>query len=115
MYEPTKGEITLNNVNIQDFNLQVLRSPIGSVLQESKLFSGSISENITMIEQSEQDIRNMVDAAKKANIFDDIAKMPMLFETMVTESGNNFSGGQRQRLLIARALYQEPMMKQLVT
>ncbi|MGD7024757.1 peptidase domain-containing ABC transporter [Rossellomorea vietnamensis] len=108
LYKIDNGLLTIGGKNIEDYNIHALRGSIGTVLQESKLFSGTIGENISM--GREIDHNKLLDAAKKAGIIDEIFKSPMAFETMISESGNNFSGGQRQRLLIARALYQEPTM-----
>lgn len=109
LYEASSGEIFINGKEFSKYSLTDIRCSIGTVLQESKLFSGSIGDNISM---SKSKIKysdgKLVDAAYKAGILDDILKTPMAFETVISENGSNFSGGQKQRLLIARALYQEP-------
>ncbi|MEI4927536.1 colicin V synthesis protein, partial [Klebsiella pneumoniae] len=74
------------------------------VLQEDRLFSGSISDNISGFEDN-ADEELIVECARRSNIHDEIMKMPMGYETMIGELGLGISGGQKQRLLIARALY----------
>ncbi|MCP6048421.1 ATP-binding cassette domain-containing protein, partial [Klebsiella pneumoniae] len=77
------------------------------VLQEDRLFSGSISDNISGFEDN-ADEELIVECARRSNIHDEIMKMPMGYETMIGELGLGISGGQKQRLLIARALYRKP-------
>lgn len=109
LYEASSGEIFINGKEFSKYSLTDIRFSIGTVLQESKLFSGSIGDNISMSKNANKcSDEKLVDAAYKAGVLDDILKTPMAFETIMSENGNNFSGGQKQRLLIARALYQEP-------
>ena len=107
LYDVNSGEITINDINIKNHNLDCLRSSIGYVPQDGYLFSGTIRENICFSSdnQNEEDV---IEAAKKAEIFDEINSFPKKFETVVGERGVQLSGGQRQRLAIARVFYKKP-------
>ena len=107
LYDVNSGEITINDINIKNHNLDCLRSSIGYVPQDGYLFSGTIRENICFSSdnQNEEDV---MEAAKKAEIFDEINSFPKKFETVVGERGVQLSGGQRQRLAIARVFYKKP-------
>jgi len=107
LYDVSSGEITINDINIKNHNLDCLRSSIGYVPQDGYLFSGTIRENICFSSdiQNEEDV---MEAAKKAEIFEEINSFPKKFETVVGERGVQLSGGQRQRLAIARVFYKKP-------
>ncbi|TNH44658.1 peptidase domain-containing ABC transporter [Photorhabdus luminescens] len=107
LIEPAHGEILFNNINIMDIGLNNYRKHIACVLQEDKLFSGSISENISGFDDNKDEIW-VEKCAILSNIHQDILKLPMKYETMLSELGGSLSGGQKQRLLIARALYRRP-------
>lgn len=77
------------------------------MLQEDKLFAGSIAENISGFSE-QKDMQWVTDCARNSHIHDEIMQMPMGYETLVSELGGSLSGGQKQRLLIARALYRRP-------
>lgn len=104
---PTKGEVLINGMEINALGLNNYRDCIACVLQEDKLFSGSIAENIASFDKN-IDLEWVVACARYANINDDIDSMPMGYESIISELGGSLSGGQKQRLLIARALYRRP-------
>ncbi|WP_339008638.1 ABC transporter ATP-binding protein/permease [Fusobacterium varium] len=106
-YETTEGAIKVNGIDIKNISLKKYRDYIGIVPQESFLFSGSISQNISFGKNgvTEEEIMN---AAKMANAYDFIMELPNKFETEVGERGVLLSGGQKQRIAIARALIQNP-------
>lgn len=104
---PTTGEVLVDNLDITKIGLNNYRQSAVCVLQEDRLFSGSISDNICGFEDS-SDQEFMIACAKRCNIHDEIMKMPMGYETIIGELGLGISGGQKQRLLIARALYRKP-------
>ncbi|MHC5176283.1 peptidase domain-containing ABC transporter [Serratia rhizosphaerae] len=107
LLEPTGGRLLVNGLNIKDVGINNYRECIACVLQEDKLFAGSIAENICGFDPNpDQDL--IVECTKHCNIHDDIIKMPMGYETLVGELGGSLSGGQKQRVLIARALYRRP-------
>ncbi|CBZ02422.1 ATP-binding cassette domain-containing protein [Clostridium botulinum] len=103
------GSVTYDNVNIKDMNLRNLRKQIGTVLQDGKLFTGSIFENITFFEP-ELTIEDAWNAAEIAGIADDIRNMPMGMFTLISEGDGSISGGQKQRILIARAIVSQPQI-----
>ena len=104
---PTTGDVYANNLDINKIGLNNYRLSTACVLQEDRLFSGSIAENISCFEES-IDQEFVEQCARNSNIHDEIMKMPMGYETLVGELGLGISGGQKQRLLIARALYRKP-------
>ena len=106
---PTRGDILFDSIPLQQLNYQEVRRQFGVVLQEAFIFSGSVRDNIAF-NNPEIDRDQIVKAAKAAAIHDDIEKMPMGYETLLSEGGSAFSGGQRQRLALARALANHPAL-----
>ncbi|KAH1177857.1 hypothetical protein KIL84_011559 [Mauremys mutica] len=106
-YDPVQGEITLDGQDIRTLNIKWLRERIGLVSQEPILFATTIAENIRCGREDITD-SEIEKAAKEANAFDFISRLPEKFNTMVGERGAQLSGGQKQRIAIARALARNP-------
>ena len=104
---PQKGVIFYDGKDIKTLDLKSLRSHIGCVLQNSRLFSGSIYENITISAPNLSE-NEVWEAAEMAGIADDIKKMPMGMNTIISEGAGTISGGQKQRIIIARAIAPKP-------
>lgn len=102
-YEVTKGEVLVDGVNVMDYSLSDLRGKIGVVPQKAVLFTGTIAENIRWGKEDAAD-EEVVTAAKIAQAHEFIEKLPDGYNTRVSRGGLNFSGGQKQRLTIARAV-----------
>ena len=105
-YDPTEGEIRLDGINIKNITLESLRRNISPVLQDTFLFTGTVAENIAYAKPSAT-MDEIVAAATKAQIHEDIMDMPDGYNTTVGERGMKLSGGQKQRLQIARAILRE--------
>lgn len=107
MYDVTAGTVLVQDVNVQQWNLEQLRSSIGIVLQQALLFSGSIRDNIRYgrPHASQAEVES---AAKAAQAHEFIEKLPEGYDTLLGQRGVNLSGGQKQRLSIARALLIQP-------
>lgn len=111
MYDPTSGNILINNKNIKEQNLNQLRSKTGYVPQEVFLFSDSIGNNIAFGRDVNEDNRDLiVNAAKDAEVYHNIEDFPKGFETKIGERGLTLSGGQKQRISIARAMIKSPQI-----
>lgn len=106
-FETTEGRLLINGHDIKNISLKKYRDLIGIVPQESFLFSGTISENISFGKENVSQ-EEIVKAAKMANAYEFIKELPEGFETEVGERGVMLSGGQKQRIAIARALIQNP-------
>lgn len=109
LYDVTSGEILIDGKNIKEVNLESLRHAVGYVPQEVFLFSESISGNIGFAANS-VDKAKIEQAAKDADIYNNIIDFPNKFETIVGERGITLSGGQKQRVSIARAIIKEPQI-----
>ena len=107
LYDVTSGEITIDGIPIKNIAFSDLRRSIGIVSQESYLFMGSIADNIRYA-RPDATIEEVVEAAKNANAHDFIIKMPDGYDTQIGQGGVSLSGGEKQRLSIARALIQKP-------
>ena len=107
-YEPLNGNIEVGNANLSEYNLGWWRSQCGAVMQEGYLFSDTIARNIA-ISDDEPDIERIRHAARVANIADYIEALPLAYNTMIGQDGQGISQGQRQRILIARVVYKNPM------
>ena len=106
-YEVTAGSVTIDGVDVREWDLPTLRANVGFVLQETFLFSDSIRDNISY-GRSDAPLEQIVAAAKAAKAHDFISQMPQGYDTILGERGVNLSGGQKQRLSIARALLLDP-------
>jgi ATP-binding cassette subfamily B protein len=106
-YDVDTGRILIDGHDVRELDLTSLRSQIGTVLQETFLFSDSVAENIAF-GRPDATMEQIVAAAKAAKAHDFITAMPKGYETMLGERGVNLSGGQKQRLAIARALLLDP-------
>ena len=106
-YDVTEGQIFINGMEIQKYSEADLINRIGLVPQKGYLFGGTVRSNILFGVEKESDIQ-MKKAAKIAQAAEFIEKMPKKYETKISEGGTNVSGGQRQRLSIARAIAKEP-------
>jgi ATP-binding cassette subfamily B protein len=105
-YEPWRGEVRIDGVDNRRYPLAVLRQNVGFVLQDSVLFEGTIRDNIA-IGRPEATDRQIVAAARQAQIHDTISSLPGRYAAHVREQGKNLSSGQRQRLAIARAILRD--------
>lgn len=106
-YHVDSGEITINDINIENITMRSLRENIGIVQQDVFLFSGTFYENIAYGKKDATE-KQIVNAAKKANIYDYIMSLPDGFNTQIGERGIKLSGGQKQRLSIARVFLKNP-------
>jgi subfamily B ATP-binding cassette protein MsbA len=106
-YDPNSGSITIDNTDLREFNIQSLRKSMGIVSQDTFLFNDSVRNNIAYGELQISD-EEVISAAKRANAYEFITKLPQGFDTVIGDRGVMLSGGQRQRLAIARALVQNP-------
>ncbi|MFD1673815.1 ABC transporter ATP-binding protein [Alicyclobacillus fodiniaquatilis] len=107
LYDTTRGVVRIDGIDVREFDLGVLRSQIGMVLQEAILFSGTICENIAF-GRPDADHSDIEAAAKAAQAHDFIVGLPDGYDTVVGQRGVNLSGGQKQRIAIARALLVKP-------
>ncbi len=105
-FDPTQGRITIDGLDLRSFDPRELRRRIGIVNQETLLFMDSIHDNIAYGQEASRE--SVVEAAKKAYAHDFISALPKGYDTSLAETGSSVSGGQRQRLAIARALLQDP-------
>jgi ATP-binding cassette subfamily B protein len=106
-YEPQKGEIKLGPVSLGSISHSMWRSHCGVVMQESFIFSDTIAQNIA-VGQEKIDMERLRHAVKVANADEFIAGLPLGFNTKIGAEGNGISMGQKQRILIARAVYRNP-------
>jgi subfamily B ATP-binding cassette protein MsbA len=106
-YDPAEGSILIDGLDVRRVTFDSLRAQIGIVSQESILFNDTVQSNIAY-GQTEIDKEKVIEAAKAAHIHDFIMSLPQGYDTVVGERGARVSGGQRQRLTIARALYKDP-------
>ena len=107
LYEIDHGEISLDDINIQDIYLGDLRKSIGLVSQDVFLFHGTVKENIAY-GNNNASYREIIEAAKIAEAHEFIEQLPQGYDTIVGERGQKLSGGQRQRIAIARAILKDP-------
>ena len=107
LFEPDTGKVLVDGTDIRQLGINNYHRKIACVMQDDRLFSGSIRENICGFSE-EMDEVWMIECARASYIHDVIMKMPMGYETLIGELGEGLSGGQKQRIFIARALYRRP-------
>ncbi len=107
LYIPTSGRVLFDGTDLTSLDLRSVRRQLGVVPQNPYVFGLSVRENIAMSDP-EVNMADMIEAAKLARIHDDILVMPMGYDTLLSDDGASISGGQRQRLVLARALVRRP-------
>ena len=106
-YDATEGSVLVNGTDVRDYNIPDLRKGIGMVLQKNVLFTGTVRENMQWGREGASD-EEIIAALKNAQAWDFVSAMPQGLDTMLTQGGTNVSGGQKQRLCIARAMLKKP-------
>ena len=106
-YDVTVGQVLVDGIDVRDYPIEDLRDGIGMVLQNNILFSGTIRENISWGKADATD-EEIISALKNAQAWDFVSQMPDGLDTMLHQGGTNVSGGQKQRLCIARAMLKKP-------
>jgi len=104
---PQEGTVSVDGADVRKIGLAPYREAIGCVMQDDILFAGSIADNICFFD-AQPDAARIEEAARLAQIHDDIAAMPMAYQTLVGDMGSSLSGGQVQLVLLARAFYRKP-------
>lgn len=107
LYDVTGGELLVGGVNVKDYDLEVLRNQVSVVLQKNVLFSGTILDNLRWGDKEATD-EECMEACRLACADEFIERFPKKYETYIEQGGSNVSGGQKQRLCIARALLKKP-------
>jgi len=107
LYDPVDGKIRIDRESIQDFTLDTLREQIGIVLQQPILFGATIRENIAY-GKPDATMEEIVAVARAADVHDFVAGLPDGYDTVIAEGGVTLSGGQRQKIAIARAIIKDP-------
>lgn len=107
LYDTTVGEVKVGGVNVKDYDLETLRNAVAVVLQKNVLFSGTIKDNLRWGNKDATD-DELIEACKLAQAHDFVSAFPDGYDTMIEQGGTNVSGGQKQRLCIARALLKKP-------
>ncbi len=107
LYDATEGEVFVGGVNVKDYDLDVLRKEVAGVLQKNVLFSGTIKENLRWGDETATD-EDIERVCKLAQADEFIRSFPDGYDTYIEQGGTNVSGGQKQRLCIARALLRKP-------
>lgn len=109
LYSATSGHVLFDGIDVRSWEFRDLRSQIGVVMQDDTLLHGSLLENITMFEET-PDFSRVEEVSKIACIHDEIHRTPMGYRSLVGDMGSALSGGQVQRVLLARALYRRPAL-----
>ncbi|WCE30494.1 peptidase domain-containing ABC transporter [Vibrio sp. SCSIO 43137] len=107
LLKPTSGKVFLDSIDVSQLSLSEYRGSFGAVMQDDKLLSGTLSESLTMFD-SNYDEKHLIESCKNACIWEDIQHLPMKLHSLIGDMGSYFSGGQLQRLYLARALYKKP-------
>ena len=107
LYDVTEGEVLVGGIDVRDYDIKTLRDSVAMVLQKNQLFSGTIKENLRWGNENATD-EEMIEACKLAQADEFIKTFPDGYDTYIEQGGTNVSGGQKQRLCIARALLKKP-------
>jgi ATP-binding cassette subfamily B protein len=107
LYDATEGSVKVGGIDVREYDIETLRDSVAMVLQKNQLFSGTIKDNLRWGNKNATD-EEMITACKLAQADDFIQTFPDKYDTYIEQGGTNVSGGQKQRLCIARALLKKP-------